>query len=190
MSQSEKEQKGSSVQKIIIILMIVIIVALIAFTSVLLLKKDSDTQGDLSAVDSSNAAVPTLTYESGAVALSEDDLQRQVDEMYEKAKEGTMALQFKNTAYSSDGVHFDCHIGNSDKNDTDMYLNIYKDDALTEQILLTGLIPPGSGIESFESEIKLDPGTYETYLVFTQVKDDHATIKAQVTVILTLVVSE
>ena len=178
-----------------IILFAIIIVLLIAVLLIVLTKKDEPAA---SAVPNEPAVTTTqyhlqdgaLMYDSGAVALSEDGLQERVDEMYQKAKEGTMALQFKNTAFSSDGRHFTCEIGNSIKNNYDMFINIYKDSSLQEQILLTGLIPPGQGIESFESEIQLDPGTYEALLVLTQVKDDHATLHAQLNVVLTLEVED
>ena len=99
-----------------------------------------------------------------------------------------MSLRYQKTAYSSDGVNFKCEIGNSSANDYDMYINIYKDPELTEQILLTGLIPPGSKITEFESEIPLAPGTYNTTLVLTQVEDDRSTFHAQLMITLDLVV--
>jgi hypothetical protein len=195
MSETQNTDKKNSRSNIIIILFAIIIVLLIAVLLIVLTKKDEPAA---SAVPDEPAVTTTqyhlqegaLMYDSGAVALSEDGLQERVNEMVQKAKEGTMALQFKNTAFSSDGRHFTCEIGNSIKNNYDMFINIYKDSSLQEQILLTGLIPPGQGIESFESEIQLDPGTYEALLVLTQVKDDHATLHAQLNVVLTLEVED
>lgn len=182
MAETAQETKKSS--KTIIILLIILIVLLIGgivTVAVILLNKDdtpetvTEPQGGF-----------TLPYENGAVLLDEDSLQKQVEAMYKRAAEGSMVLQFKNTAVSKDGEHFECEIGNAIENNYDMYINIYKDSSLEEQVLLTGLIPPGSGIYEFESEKPIFPGTYEAILVLTQVEDDHETIHAQVSVVLNL----
>lgn len=193
MSETSQKQKNNS--KIVIIIMAVLIVVLIVLIAMLALRKDTPSEDNDSASADTTVSQQTLSpgvlmYDANAVGLSEDDLQKQVDEMFERAKEGTMALQFKNTAFSADGINFSCEIGNSIKNNYDMYINIYKDDSLEEQILLTGLIPPGSGIENFQSEVQLDPGRYEALLVLTQVEDDHATLHAQLSVVLNLVVED
>ncbi len=187
MSETSQKQKNNS--KIVIIIMAVLIIALIALIAVLALRKDTDSdEGDEFVAQT--LAPGALMYDVNAVALDEDSLNKQYAEAVAKAKEGTMTLQFKNTAVSEDGIYFSCDIGNAINNNYDMYINIYKDETLSEQILLTGLIPPGERIENFQSEIRLDPGTYEAVLVLTQVEDDHATLHAQLSVYLTLVVEE
>ena len=70
-----------------------------------------------------------------------------------------------------------------------MFFNIYKDATLSEQIYLSGLVSPGNVIESFDSEIKLDPGEYSAIIMFTSVSDDHTTMISQVPVEITLVVN-
>lgn len=129
-----------------------------------------------------------IQYDEAAVILDEEEMRSQFDDVQKKTEEGKMSLRYQKTAYSSDGVNFKCEIGNSSANDYDMYINIYKDPELTEQILLTGLIPPGSKITEFESEIPLAPGTYNTTLVLTQVEDDRSTFHAQLMITLDLVV--
>lgn len=132
-----------------------------------------------------------LGYESGAVTVSDaDELQRLVDGMIEQAKDGTIALEYKNTATSSDGKNFACYIANSVKNKYDMYFGVYSDVTLKEELFLTKLLKPGTGIEKFETVRKLEPGSYEAVLVFTQVKDDHETIQSQASVTCTLIVAE
>lgn len=182
MAETVQENKKSS--KAIIILLIIIIVLLLAggVTAVVLLTRDNGDQPEK--LDASGGIIH---YDEAAVALDEDSLRSQFEDAA-KAAEGTMALKYQSEARSSDGTNFSCYIGNSEANEYDMYANIYLDEALTEQVLLTGLIPPGSGIQEFESEIPLSPGTYETVLVLTQVEDDHSTFHAQVMVTLTLVV--
>lgn len=182
MAETAQETKKSS--KTIIILLVVLILLLIGgivTVVVVLLNKD-----DTPETDSQPQGAFTLPYDNGAVFLDEDSLQAQVDAAFKQAAEGSMVLQFKNTAVSKDGTHFECEIGNAIENPYDMYINIYKDSSLEEQILLTGLIPPGSGIYEFDSEKPIFPGSYEAILVLTQVEDDHQTIHAQVSVVLTL----
>ena len=133
----------------------------------------------------------TIGYEVDAkVAANVDDFQQIMEEMVAQAAEGMVDLNYKHVAASTDGTNFVCAIGNPPSNRYDMYLNIYLDATLEQQLLLTGLLPPGTMIEEFESEIKLDPGEYESVLVFTQIADDHATIVGQAMVVLTLIVTD
>lgn len=185
MSENVQEKKSS---KTVIILLIVLILLLLvggAVTIIFLLNKDGKETAN--AEETTN---PLIQYDGAAVVLNEDDYKTRMEQLYKEAAEGQLTVQYKTTAISSDGTHFQCEIGNSSANHYDMYFNIYLDDTLQDQILLTGLFPPGSGIEEFESEIPLDPGQYKAVLVFTQVKDDHATIHAQSMVYLTLAVGE
>ena len=184
MSENVKEEKKSS--KAVIILLLIIIVLLLAggiTAAVLFMKKDNADLPD-------EGGNPLIQYDEAAVVLDEDALRKQLSEAAEKAKEGQIALHYKNVAYSNDGVNFACEIGNSTANTKDVYFNIYTDATFEDQILLTGLIPPGQGITEFQSEIPFEPGEYDTVLVFTKVDDDHATILGQAKVKYTLVVEE
>lgn len=132
-----------------------------------------------------------LKYDSAAIVLDSDELRQEAEKLLEKTEEGYISLTHKNTAVSSDGENFECYIVNGLENDYDMYVNIYTDNTAQEQVLLTGLIPPGSGLEHFRSEIKLEPGSYEGLLVITQVEEDHMTIHGgQLFLALKLVVNE
>ena len=132
-----------------------------------------------------------LGYEDTAeVVTDEDELQKIVDGMLERTEDGKISLEYKNMATSSDGKNFICYIANSVKNKYDMYVGIYSDATCQEELLLTQLMKPGSGIKSFECEKKLEPGTYNTVLVFTLVSEDHETIKSQASVEYTLTVKD
>lgn len=179
MAENVQENKKSS--KAIIILLIIIICLLLVGGGVAAYFL---TRNNTEKIDASGGIIK---YDEAAVALDELSLMNMYADAV-KAAEGTMALKYQTEARSSDGTHFSCYIGNSEANEYDMYANIYLDEELTEQILLTGLIPPGSGIQEFDSEIPLKPGTYETVLVLTQVEKDHSTFHAQLMVTLTLVV--
>ncbi len=185
---AESEKKSNKLNVVIIILIIVLIL-LVGIVGYMLLGRDSSEPAD----DTEQTQVfgaPVLKYDEAAVVLDEQQMFERIQQMQEEVAKGNMALEYKNLAVSKDGVNFACHIANSLANDTDMYFNIYLDNTYEQQILLTGLIPPGQGIGSFESEIPLEPGVYDTVLVFTQVEDDHETIKAQVQVVYQMRVDE
>lgn len=184
----EKIKKPSKTE-LLLIIVIVLLAACGAALVTLLSRGGVPPESEKTpAAESIPAEEGIIKYDEAAVALNAEDLQSQLDEMQKKADDRQMALRYQKTAVSSDGVNFKCEIGNSAANNYDMYINIYKDPELTEQILLTGLIPPGSGITEFQSEIPLETGTYSATLVLTQVEEDHSTFHAQLMVVLDLTV--
>ena len=115
----------------------------------------------------------SIGYASEAtIMLDEDSIQAAVDEAQENAKNGMVALQYQNDAFSSDGTTFSCYIANSPSNLYDMFLAIYADAELTDQIFLSGLVPPGSGFEEITLEHALDPGDHTVYVAVTQVETE------------------
>lgn len=171
---------------IIIILLIIIIVGGGIFF--ILSQRD---KGDDSKEPEPTATVsgPKIGYETNVITSNKDDLQEAVDEMLKKAKEGNIALEFKNIATSSDGENFSCYLANSEQNNYDCYYALYEDAKYEKELFLTGLIPVGSAIDNFKINKKLDKGTYDMVLVLTQVEDDHETIHGQVSFTLTLSVN-
>lgn len=130
-----------------------------------------------------------IGYDANAMVVTdEDELQKMVDEM--QAKDGQISLEYKNVANSSDGSSFDCYIANSAKNKYDMYLGIYTDASYKEELFLTQLMKPGSGIKNFRSKKKLESGQHNVVLVFTLVEEDHKTIHTQTVVTYVLNVEE
>lgn len=192
---AKKTQKLSQREIILLIVIMVLIVAVGIILTMLLTKENepkntASTEPTVSTISTEPTApnVGLIKYDEAAVAFGEEELSSKMEEMQNKVEDGKMALRYQKIARSSDGVNFKCQIGNSPANNYDMYINIYKDPELTEQILLTGLISPGSEITEFESEIPLESGTYSATLVLTQVEDDHSTFHAQLMVVLDLVV--
>ena len=177
---AEAEKKNKKPLLIVIILLAVLIIAGLTTVIVLLLNKDDKP------VDNNNNGL--INYEPGVIGVNVDDFQAEFDQAVKDMQNSSVGLIFNNYATSSDGKNFKCYLGNAQANNKDIYLNIYKDTSFSEQILLTGLIPPGSGIDTFESEIQLEPGEYEAVLVLTKVDDDHSTILTQTNVQLTLYV--
>ncbi len=177
MSEAAKNDQKNKKKTLIIALLIfaVLVIAGLTVTLVFVLSdKDNDSPGGVSGNNT-----PQLGYQEGVVVLDENALQQAVENLLEKTKDGYMTANYNREAVSGDGSNFVCYINNSPKNKYDMYINIYLDGDLEKQVLLTGLIPVGSGIDKFVSEIPLEPGQYNALLVLTQVEDDHSTIHAQ-----------
>lgn len=145
--------------------------------------------------DSSNNNQLAIGYASEAtVLLDQTSLQAAMDEAMQNAKDGNIGLYYQNDATSKDGIEFDCFIGNSSSNIYDMFLTIYTDAELTDQIFLSGLVPPGSGFEHITLEHELEPGVHEVYVALTLVDTDEdtgdQTIKGQVVHTMDFHVSE
>lgn len=165
-------------KKLVAVVLVIILLLALGVVVFLVLRGQEESEGGTS-----------LGYEGTAYTVTDEKtLQDMVNEMM--AKDGQMALEYSPGASSSDGKNFSCNIVNSAKNQYDMYLGIYSDDALTDELYLTQLIRPGDGIESFTTSRELEEGSHSCILVFTQVEDDHQTIHAQVKVVYTLSVSD
>lgn len=163
----ETKSKFSN-QKLIIVLLAVLIVLLIGVLAVVLGRGRSE--------DIPDGNTPLIGYATEAtVMLDQDSLQAAFDQALKNAAEGNVGLKYKNNAYSTDGVNFECYIANSDSNIYDMFLAIYADAEMTDQIFLSGLVPPGSGFEKIELEHALDTGDHTVYVALTQVETDEET---------------
>ena len=176
MPESGKEQKNTKVLLCMAVLMF-LCVAIVLVCILLFSGKESDRE------ETGNG----LEYESNVVLDDEDELQKAVDALYEKAAEGQMALEMQTQASSKDGSQFTCYLANAKKNTYDMYMVLYLDDT-QEEIYRSGLIPVGGRLEEFTISKTLDSGNHEATLVYNQVEEDRQTVHAQVNVGLTLIV--
>lgn len=126
----------------------------------------------------------TIGYATDAsVFLDEKSLQAAMDEALRNAAERNVALWYQNEAYSTDGVTFTCYIGNSGANLYDMFLTIFADAELTDQVYMSQLIRPGSGFERIKLSHALEPGAHTMYVAATLVEtgsDGTQVIKSQV----------
>ena len=98
--------------------------------------------------------------------------------IYDVLEPNSIALEFKNDAFSNDGKTFACYLGNSALNEYDMYVAIYSDAELTVLLYMSGLVPPGSGFEEITLDKELEKGDHRVYIAFTQMEDPK-TIHAQ-----------
>lgn len=170
------ETKSKSNQRLIIILLAVLIVLLAIVLVVVLGKNDSQS------VDN---ATPQIGYSTEAkVLLDQNSLQAAFNEALQNAEDGYVGLKYRNDAFSEDGTNFECYIANSEANKYDMFLTIFTDAEMTDQVFLSELVPPGSGFENITLSRALESGDHLVYVALTQVETDEETgnqvIKQQV----------
>lgn len=173
---TQKDEKKEKKKFLIIIIIGIIIIILLILALIFVIMRENQEKENIDPINQ-HLQDGKLQYDKAAIILDQDALQQAFNEMYEKVEDGYISLSHKNQAVSSDGKSFQCYIQNNIDNKYDLFVNIYKDETAQEQLYLSGLIPPGSGIDHFESEVKLEPGTYDALLVVTQVEDDHETIR-------------
>lgn len=162
------QTKTKANQKWIILLLLLLIVLLGVVLAVVLLRSRTQTIGD--------GNTPTIGYSAEAtVMLDQDSLQAAFEEAMRNAEDGNIGLKYKNDAFSTDGTNFECYIVNSESNKYDMFLTMYADAELTDQIFLSELIPPGSGFEHITLDHALNPGTTTVYVALTQVDTNEET---------------
>lgn len=178
----EKEKSNTKLK----VVFAVVIVALLAVIGVLVYKLTHMPEPEAPQAQESTMPEGNLfDYDDSAVAIDENSMSKALLDMVDKVKDGNMSLEMKTTAVSPDGTNFSCKLANAPENRYDMFMTLYLDDT-GEEIYKSGLIPLGMEINTFQINRKLDPGTYEATLVYTQVNDDKATVHATVNVGLTL----
>ena len=154
------ETKSKANQKWIVILLAALIVMLGVILAVVLLRGRS---------------IPIGYSADAKVMLDQNSLQAAYDQASKNAAEGTIGLRYQNDAYSSNGEDFTCRILNSSSNIYDMFLTIYADAEMTDQIFLSGLVPPGSGFENITLDRALEKGDHMVYVVLTEVETNAET---------------
>jgi hypothetical protein len=127
-----------------------------------------------------------LDYATEGVVETEDPnaLQKAFDVAKKEAQESRFGLDYKNDAYSEDGKTFSCYIGNSDENADDLFISVYMDPELTDELYTSQLLRPGTAFETIELNRTLDPGVYMVYVPHTQIRlvDGKQTIVGQVVI--------
>lgn len=181
----EQKRKGSP----LVLVLIIIIVVLVVAGAVLLLGKFGEKEPE--PVQLGDASTPLIGYEKGVTVVDDPDaLQKAYDDMMSKAAEGGVPLEYQNVAMSSDGEKFSCYFANPAHAAYDIFITIYADENFTDQLYLSGLIPPGKAIRELNIAKRLDNGTHRVYVAFTQVEDDHQTMHGQVVVTADFTVEE
>jgi hypothetical protein len=135
----------------------------------------------------------TIGYAEGVTEVEDPEaLQKMVDEVFASADKPPFALEYKNGAYSEDGVNFSCYIANAASNEYDMFICVYADAALTDELYVSQLLRPGTAFDQITLNRKLEPGVHRVYVPHTQIaiEDGEQTIMAQNTVTMDFIVNE
>lgn len=170
----EQKRKGSP----LVLVLIIIIVVLVVAGAVLLLGKFGRKEPDEAPIG--DGSTPLIAYQEGVTAIDDASaLEDALKKDKELADEGGIPITFVNDANSADGKNIEGYIGNPERAKYDIYLQIFADAELTDQLYLSGLIPPGSVLKNLELERTLPAGDHRVYVAVTQVEDDHATMHAQ-----------
>lgn len=171
------DAKNQNAKRWLVPALLGVVIVLLLLIAALFLNREQET------VDISDGDVPKLGYAEGVTVVEDPDaLQKAVDEMYKKAREPGISLEYKGVASSEDGENFSCYIANAADNAYDMYIQIFGDAELTDQLFLSGLLRPGSAFDNITLEHSLDPGSHTVYVAFTQVEEDLQTVHGQVLV--------
>lgn len=181
----EQKRKGSP----LVLVLIIIIVVLVVAGAVLLLGKFGKEEFEPAPVG--DTSTPLIGYEEGVTVVDDPDaLQKAVDEMYKEAAKTGIPLSYENDANSLDGEKVECYIGNPEHSGHDFYIQIFADAELTDQLYLSGLVPPGKAIREINLDRRLSEGNHRVYVAYSQVEDDHATISQQIVVTMDFHVGE
>lgn len=158
-AETKKPAASSNKRVIAVAAAIVAVVIVAAIAAVVWFTRDSDDG--------------RIGYATEAtVMLDQDSLQAAMDKAAENAKNGNISLLYKNNAYSEDGQEFSCYLVNSAQNAYDMFVTIFADAALEDQLFLSGLLRPGEGFESITLDRALDLGDHTVYVALTQVEEN------------------
>lgn len=126
-----------------------------------------------------------IPYAEGVVVMEDTDV--------EPAEYGWIDLTYDYQAFSKDGINFTCLLSNAASNQYDLYFDLYADADLTDEIFLSGLLPPGTALEEITLNHALPVGTTTVYVVFNQVdtdEDGNQSIVNQTVVTVEFIVAE
>lgn len=110
-------------------------------------------------------------YAEGVTVVEDSDaFSKALDKIYEESQEAGIALEYKSVAYSTNGMDFSCYLANAAENQYDMFIAVYADDALTDQVFLSGLLRPGTAFDHITLSHALPLGQTNCTVAFTQVE--------------------
>jgi hypothetical protein len=153
---------------LIVSVLLVLVLGLLGAVVYLLTRQDGK--------ETSNAetASPRLEYATEGVIFTEDPdaLQKAYDEAAEKVEESVVPLSYRNVARSEDGVEFNCYVANPERARFDMFVAIYADAGMTDELYMSQLLRPGTAYDTIRLNRALPPGRHEVYAVFTTIDEE------------------
>lgn len=176
------EEKKSSNKRVIIIL-IVVIVLILAGAAFFFIKSGAFDKDSM-------PGSKEIPLEVNAGVLTGDKLKEWNESVLAEMEDNEIPVTFSPTATSTDGVNFSCEIGNPPGAKYYIYLDMYSDTSLREEVYLSGLLAPGQGIFNFTTNRAFPKGETDIVLVITTVQDNRTAIVAQTMMVLTLQVGD
>lgn len=177
------EEKKSSNNKIVIILIIVIVLLVAGGVTFFILNGKKPAE-------SGTTSGKQIPLEVNAGVLNPDKMKEWNESVLAEMEDYQIPIAFSPTAISQDGENFSCEIGNPPGAKYYIYLDMYSDTTLSEEVYLSGLLEPGQGITTFKTNRAFPKGETDIVLVISTVQDDRETMVAQTMVALTLQVAE
>lgn len=175
-----EEEKKSSNKKIIIILIIIIVLLLVGGAVFFILNSKSGEGGE------SATSGKQIPLEVNAGVVNPDRMKDWNESVLAEMEDNEIPIIYAPNATSADGENFLCEIGNPEGAKYYIYLDMYSDTTLSEEIYLSGLLAPGQGITSFKTNKVFSEGETDIVLVISTVQDNRTTIVAQTMMVLTL----
>jgi hypothetical protein len=131
------------------------------------------TQGE-GEVDRGNSLIVGYATEGVTPVTNDpDEFSKAVEKAFrEAAEKKPMSLKYRYDATSTDGVHFDCLLSNSQDNDEDMFIAIYTDTTFQDELFLSELLRPGTAFERITLNRQLEKGVHDVVAAFTLVKTE------------------
>jgi len=120
--------------------------------------------------------IGALSWASEGVSTVVDDnadMAERMRKLQEALKETGIEIEYKNEAYSRDGVNFECYIGNPIKSAFPLFITIYADNTFQEELFVSGLIKPGQAFNRVVMSRALEYGTSVLPICYTQVYEPH-----------------
>ena len=153
---------------------------------------DGETEQVVENPPSPVGALSWATGEGVIVVDDEDELNKQVQKLYEAAEDEGIRIEYKNEAFSTDGKTFDCYIGNPTSSSYPLFITIYADSTYQEELFVSGLLKPGQAFNKVTLTRALTEPITNLPICYTQVYEPHTehndtddfTIRAQTVVTL------
>jgi hypothetical protein len=154
-------KKGGT--KVVIAISVVVILALVGVILWLIFSKN-DEEGD-----------------KRDILVTEGNVEEVVEELQEpKNDPGSYTVKMNNTWHfkTGDAASDDAHVENIPENATDVYFDLFEDtdDAETNALYKSPIIPRGGTLEGFKLDKPLDAGTHNCIMVYHLVDDDQNTL--------------
>lgn len=168
-----KTNEKSDSRVILTVAVIFLLVAVLVVMVLLLFQlRENSAQSDYAASVTNAERTGRVAYATEGVTVVDDQnaIQRAAEEIF-NAPDDTIGLKYKNDAYSLDGENFDCLMANSDMNRYDAFFTICADDAMTDELYVSGLLRPGQAFEKIRLERPLESGNHTVYVTINLVDE-------------------